>query len=110
MSKVWSYCASLCSASGSLEHAGVVDQDVDLAELRLDGVEHGVHFLGAGHVGLDGEGTAAGGLQLGDEGIGLLRARCVVDGDGEAVPGEALRDGGSDAARCAGDDGDLGSG
>jgi hypothetical protein len=63
---------------------------------------------GAGHVSLDRDGLAAGRREFGDQRVGLRRARGVVDGDGEAVLREALRDGGADAARCAGDDGDTG--
>ncbi|MCY1370109.1 hypothetical protein D9M69_571870 [compost metagenome] len=91
-----------------LEHAGVVDQHVDRAELRFDGVEHRAHRVGVRHVGLHREGTNAGGLQLGNQRFGRRGARGVVDGDGEPVSGEPAGDGGADAARGAGDEGDAG--
>ena len=57
-----------------------------------------------GHVDTDGEALAAGGLDLGHHcGAGGLVE--VEDGDGIPVGGEALGDGGADAARGPGDDG-----
>ena len=57
-----------------------------------------------GHVDADREALAAGGLDLGDDcrAGGLVE---VEDGDGIPVGGEALGDGGADAAGGSGDDG-----
>jgi hypothetical protein len=50
------------------EHAGVVDQHVETAELLCDAVDHGPYRRGVRHVGLDHDVAVAG--QLGRE---LLR-------------------------------------
>ena len=57
-----------------------------------------------GDVGADRERPATGRLDLRDDGLagGLVE---VEDGDGEAVGGEPLRDGGADAAGGSGHDG-----
>ena len=50
--------------------AGVVDQDVDVAELSLDFIDHGMRLLEIGCIGSVGPGLVAVGLDLGER---LLR-------------------------------------
>jgi hypothetical protein len=71
------------------------------------GVEQAGHGSRVRDVGLGGDGAAAGRFDLGDQGLGRFSLAGVVDDDDEAVLRQALRDGGADAARCAGDDGDF---
>ena len=78
--------------------AGVGDDDLDRAELRLDLGEGGVDRCGIGHVGADGEGS--------------VRALAGAGGDGDAVAlrHELLGDGEADAAVAAGDEYGAGRG
>ncbi len=86
---------------GESKDAGIIDQDVDLAE---GGHGFGNDPLGGvSHAALDGNRPAA---RFGDGGDGLLGARLVggvVDGDGRALGRERRRDGRADALGCAGD-------
>ena len=102
--------------------AGVVDEDVDAAELGDGAIDHRLDLLGLGDVKIEGEGAAAEGADLfGDGGcaapgsvaFGLrevfVRAGERGDDDVCAVFGEADGDGAADAAHAAGagDDGDF---
>src|SRR5262249_55067554 len=62
---------------------------------------------GVGLVGLEGRGAYALAAEFLDERLGPLGRGRVADGNVRAVAGEVLRDGGPDAARTAGDQGDL---
>jgi hypothetical protein len=85
--------------------AGIVDQDVDGAELVVGLLDHGGDGLAVGDVGGDGDGIAALGFDgIGDRG-GLVGSVAVVDGDVGAGICEGQRDGGADAAGSAGDEG-----
>ena len=89
-----------------LEHARVVDQDVDLAVLLDRGGHQVLGVLGLGDVRGDDVGLAAG---LGDLGGDLLERGGATGAHDDlgALRGEELGDGGADAGVCAGDDGDL---
>ena len=88
-----------------LHDAGVVDQHVDAAVRLLGGVEHRAHRGGVAHVGLHRARAAPGLSNLRDLCIRFGALPGEVDDDGEAVACEALREGGADAARGAGDNG-----
>ena len=90
-----------------LVDAGVVDQDVELAEGLDGGVDDGLRVGGLGDVSVDGDGLAAGLGDGVDDGVGAGLAGGVVDDDGGARGGEGLGDGGSDALGGAGNDGDF---
>ena len=86
--------------------AGVVDQDIDCAELFGRVLDHRLHFVALGHVGavvdaLDLEFA----LDLGALFLDRLRVAEAVDHDVGAFPGEAPGDGEADSAGGAGDDG-----
>ena len=92
---------------GELVDAGVVDENVETAEV-LDGrVDDALGFGGLGDVAADGDGLATGGGDGGDDGFGAGLAGGVVDDDGCAFGGERLGDGGADTLGCAGDDCDF---
>ena len=84
--------------------AGVVDQDVDLAELGDGGLDGGFDLLFVGDVERKGGGLAAGGGDFGDQFVQLLLI-ARGGGHGGAVFGEAQGAGASDALRGAGDEG-----
>jgi NADH-quinone oxidoreductase subunit N len=86
---------------------GVVDEDVDRAELRLDAADHRLDLRPDGGVGADEDGPPAGGGDLLDDLLPRAAIRDVVHGDLRALAGERLRDGGADPAARSGDDGDL---
>ena len=85
--------------------AGVVDEDVDVAELRFDLGEEGLGAGGGGEVGLEGGGFSAGG----DDCCGGLvgGAAVAVDGDGGSGLGEGSGDGCTESAGGSGDEGDF---
>jgi len=86
--------------------AGVVDQDVDLAELVRGRIHHPAGLLHVHRVVGRDQHLAAGVL----DGLGRLFSRLgidVVHHDGRALLGEQLRRGRSDPPAGAGDDGDL---
>jgi hypothetical protein len=82
--------------------AGVVDEDVEVAQLGLDPLDQ---RLGLGRV----ADVRAGGdpADLGSDRLGGILAGAVVDGDLRPAPGQLARDGSADAARPAGDERDL---
>ena len=91
-----------------VEHdPGVVDQDVEPAEVIEGGVEEGFDLLGIADVGLDGDGPAPGFFDGGDGGVGVVTAGTVVDDHACPGRGEGAGDGGPDAAGGAGDEGDF---
>lgn len=85
--------------------AGVVDEDVDGAEGASDVAQHGFDGAGVGDVGADGEGVAAGVLDV--VGYGLdVGFGAGADGDAGAAAAELEGDGAADAGAGAGDDDD----
>ncbi|MOA14740.1 hypothetical protein D3C78_1348610 [compost metagenome] len=91
-----------------LEDAGVVDQHVDLAQLRFGFIEHPTNIGGRGHVCLHRYGLVAGLAQLHHQFGRLAGAVGVVDDDGETLAGQLLGDFGADAAGSTGNDGNFG--
>ncbi|MNL15398.1 hypothetical protein D3C87_1363830 [compost metagenome] len=90
-----------------LEDAGVVHQNIDLAELGFNLVEHPAHVVGIGHIGLDRYGLVTGLTQLHHQSRGFGCAAGVVDGNGETFAGQLFGDDRADAAGGAGHDGDF---
>ena len=83
--------------------AGVVDKDVDRAELLLDLSDETLDVARRGDVGLDADAAA---LELHDlrfHGARLGRTVQVVNGDIDSGAGQRNRDRASDAAAGAGD-------
>ena len=87
--------------------AGIVDEDVEPAEMLCDVVHQLFDFGGRRLVGLEGAGFDALGLQFGDDGLGLVGRGDIADGDIGAFVGERAGAGCADAARAAGDEGNL---
>ena len=77
---------------------GVVDQDVDVADVA----RQALHVGGVAEVGGDEAGLAAGGGDLLDR-LGAARGVAAVDEDLGPVPGQLQRDRATDARRRAGD-------
>ena len=102
------FLAGLMYGQLAVEHAGVVDEDVEPAELLEADVEHVVDVLGLAHVGLQGEdnaGCAFGGDFI-PEGFEALHA----PGSGYdlgSLHGEHLRAGTANAGAGAGHDYDF---
>ena len=92
---------------GELVDAGVVDEDVEAAEVLDGGVDDALGFGGLGDVATDGDGLATGGGDGDDDGVRAGLAGGVVDDDGGAFGGERFGDGGSDTLGCASDDCDF---
>ena len=91
-------CSGVMAAEGlEVVDAGVVDEDVELAEGVLGLGEEAGDVGGFGDVCLHGDGLAALGLDVGDDGVGAGLAAGVVDDDRGALGGEMLGDGGTDA-------------
>jgi hypothetical protein len=80
--------------------ARVGDGDVDLSEGTASLLEEPPDLSDAGHVGLDCDSLAARALDGGDDFLGRLRARSVVDDDAGTKPAVTLRNGTSQAATC----------
>lgn len=86
------------------EDAGVVDQDIEAAQVG-GGPGHGLADLpGIGRVGGVGVGAPPGGAQFFHQRVGLVSGADVGQRDVRAVGGQAARDGRADAAACAGDE------
>jgi hypothetical protein len=95
-------------ADGFGEHdAGVVDKNVQPAEMCEGLVKQPDNFADARHVCLHGESFTTGGFDFVFQFHGVVGVARVIDGDGGAFAGEALGDGASNAARGAGDEGDF---
>ena len=86
--------------------AGVVDEDVDAAEIAGDALGHGGDGGLVGDVGGDGDRLGAASRQLGDRGV-RLRLVAADDRDRGAGFGQSAGHAEPDAAIAAGDDGDL---
>ena len=91
-------------AGAGVRDAGVVDEDVELAERLLHVGEHPLHCRRVGDVGGHGERLHT--LQLLRRLLGGLEHE-IVDDDVRALGSEAERDRAADAATCAGDERDL---
>ena len=87
-----------------LSDAGIVDEDVDGAEVVFDGGDETINVGREGDVGLQRNGPAAEALDFGADvsGGGVLFA--VVDGEVGAGSSERDGDGTADAAAGAGDE------
>ena len=96
-------------SSGEIVDAGVVDQDVELAERLFGFGEESLDFGRFGDVGLHGDGLAAFFVDVGDDAVRAFLAGAVVDDDGRAFGGQLFGDRGADAFGCPGDDGDFAS-
>ena len=88
-------------------NAGIVDEDVEPAEILRDVLHQLVDIDGRGLVGLVGAGVDALGLQLGDDGFRLVGGGDIADGDVGAFFCEGAGRRRADAARTAGDEGYL---
>jgi hypothetical protein len=73
-----------------VDHAGVVHQAGEPAELGVDGVEHRQHLVLLRHVGLHRDGGAAGGADVAHHLVGGERVGGVVDGDRPAARAASL--------------------
>jgi hypothetical protein len=87
--------------------AGVIDEDIEAAELFHDRGEHGFHFGGDADVALDDDGGDAHGADFDSRGFGAFLVRVVVDDDVGAVAGELERDSFANAFASSGDEGDF---
>jgi len=86
------------------QDAGIVDEDVDLAEALGGFVDHRGDGGFVGDRGSDGVGGAAVARNLGGDGVGLVeRLGDVVDDDVGAVGGEEVGVGAAEASSGAGD-------
>ena len=83
--------------------AGVVHEDVDVAEVGERRLDHGFVGLEVVDRRLVGGGPPAGGLDGAHGLLGRVGVLAVVDGDGGAVLGQGQRDGPADAPAAAGD-------
>ena len=90
-----------------MREAGIVDEDIEPAEILHDLIDHRLHGGEIGDVGLVGLRLAALRHDLGDQRFGLLAGVAVIDRDARALCGEAERDLAPDAARRAGHQSDL---
>src|SRR6185369_6083290 len=86
--------------------AGVVDQDVDPAELAEHGGDERLDLRRLADVAGPGDDGAAGGAQLLGGGVELVLGP-AADRDARAEPHHLACGGQADAAAAAGDDGDL---
>ena len=89
------------------EHAGVVDEDVELAEMARAVVHERFDLHRVGLVGLEGCGACAQILQFLDQRFGAVGGGRIADGDIGAIERQAARDGSTDTTRTAGDEGDF---
>lgn len=88
-------------------HAGVVDDNVELAKV-LDGLLKELGDLGGfGDVGLDGDGATTGLLNLGDCGQRRLGRAGIVDHDGSTTLREGFGKARTKTTAGTGDEGDL---
>ena len=92
---------------GAGDDAGVVDEDVEPAELFCHVLHQLLDFDGGGLVGLEGARLHALGFQLGHDRFGLVGGGDIADRDVGAFIGQRPGAGSADAARAAGDEGNL---
>ena len=88
-------------------HARVRAHNVYFSEVSDTLVEEARDFRHLGHVGLDGDGGGAEGVDLRADAVGAVEAFDVVDNDGGAAGAEFEGDARADAARGAGYEGDF---
>ena len=89
------------------EDAGIVEERVKGAELRIDGLEQAHDLFGLAHVGLDGERFAAFLADVGDDAVSGGFVTRIVDRDVIAAPGRQPGRRCADAAAGAGDEHDF---
>ena len=100
--------SALGSSTAPLDRdAGIVDENVEPAEMLCDVLHQLLDLGGRRLVGLEGAGFDALGLQFGDDGFRLVGRGDIADGDVGAFVGERAGAGCADAARAAGDEGNL---
>jgi hypothetical protein len=90
-----------------LDHAGVVDDDVDLAEVLADAVDRALHFVGMTHITGDGHHRRRPGRS---QPLGRGAQFVIISGQqGErrALACEAHGQGEPEAARSPGDENDV---
>ena len=90
---------------GLLEEAGVVDQQIEPAELVDDGCDGLADALCVGEVGAEGEGVDAERRERADSLFGFGLRVAIGDGDVGAAGRQPQRDGAADALRSASDQG-----
>ena len=83
--------------------AGIVDQNVDRAEALFHASNHGLHGRANRDVGAEGSGFAAAVADGFGDGLSLLSAFAIVDGDRCSRLGQRQGNRLADAARAAGD-------
>ena len=88
---------------------GIVDQDIQAAEIPDDGFDHRLHGGKVGDVGFVGFGLAALGNDIFDERVPFFSRTAVVHRDVRAFGGKAQRDFAADAARGTGHQRNLSS-
>jgi hypothetical protein len=89
------------------ENSGIVNKNVEVPQ-AVDGLCHGgFHRVGIGAVGLDRQRRSTGLRDLGDERLRAILGCGIAEGDGRAIASQPPDDGGANAARSAGDEGDL---
>ena len=91
----------------ALGEPGIVDQDIEAAEIFDDVIDHRLHGGEVGDVGLVGFGLAAFRGDLADQSVRFVARTAVIDGDARALGGEAQRDLAADAAGRARHQGDF---
>ncbi|MCY1299943.1 hypothetical protein D9M70_494930 [compost metagenome] len=84
------------------QHAGIVDQDVELAELARGTVDGAGQRGGIGGVGLQRQRAAAGGFHFRGQRVGPRCGVLVGEGDGGALARQPAHDCRADAAGAAG--------
>jgi hypothetical protein len=89
------------------EHAGVVHEDVDLAERAGRFIDARGERGGVGAVDLQRQCAPAFGFDAAHEFVGRGAGTRIAEGDGGAVLDQAAHDRGADAARTAGDESSL---
>ncbi len=86
---------------------GIIDQNIQPAEIGLDARHHGFDGFEIGDVGLIGPGLAAGLLNLRDDGVRFVARMVVVDRDRCPCLGEGERDRRADIPAAAGHERDA---
>src|SRR5262245_16481593 len=85
--------------------SGVVDENIDLAEVGENAVDHFANLIELGHITRDGSGSRTSRLHFGRYCLQSLRRTTTADNDGASrrqIDGEAP----ADAVRCAGNQDD----
>jgi hypothetical protein len=108
-------CAEICCGDVSSRitdntpghRASIVDQNIETAKARMDGFDQATHLGGLGLVSFESNGLHTLRFEFAYDDFGLLGRGNVADGDVCSVACETSSDGGADAARATGDQGDL---